>query len=96
MKQMNYHHLRYFREVARQGHLGRAAELLNVSQSALSIQIKQLEDRMGHAFFDRVGRGLVLTEAGRIALDHADRIARPEHLRRGAEIRQHGLPHAGP
>jgi len=74
MAQMNYHHLRYFREVAREGHLGRAAERLNLSQSALSIQIKQLEDRMGHAFFDRIGRGLVLTEAGRIALDHADRI----------------------
>lgn len=74
MIQMNYHHLRYFREVAREGHLGRAADRLNVSQSALSIQIKQLEGRMGHAFFDRIGRGLVLTEAGRIALDHADRI----------------------
>ncbi|WP_420013773.1 LysR family transcriptional regulator [Tateyamaria sp.] len=71
---MNYHHLRYFREVAVEGHLGRAAERLNVSQSALSIQIKQLEERMGHAFFDRVGRSLVLTEAGRIALDHAERI----------------------
>lgn len=71
---MNYHHLRYFREVALEGHLGRAAARLNVSQSALSIQIRQLEDRIGHAFFDRVGRKLVLTEAGRIALDHADRI----------------------
>lgn len=74
MDQLNYHHLRYFREVANEGHLGRAAERLNVSQSALSIQIKQLEDRLGHAFFDRIGRKLVLTEAGRIALDHADRI----------------------
>lgn len=71
---LNYHHLRYFREVAREGHLGRAAARLNVSQSALSIQIKHLEDRLGHPFFDRVGRRLVLTEAGRIALDHADRI----------------------
>lgn len=74
MAQLNYHHLRYFREVASEGHLGRAAERLNVSQSALSIQIRQLEERLGHAFFDRVGRTLVLTEAGRIALDHADRI----------------------
>ena len=74
MAQINYHHLRYFREVANEGHLGRAAEKLNVSQSALSIQIKQLEERMGHGFFDRVGRSLVLTEAGRIALDYADRI----------------------
>jgi LysR family transcriptional activator of nhaA len=74
MDHLNYHHLRYFREVANEGHLGRAADRLNVSQSALSIQIKQLEERLGHAFFDRVGRKLVLTEAGRIALDHADRI----------------------
>jgi LysR family transcriptional activator of nhaA len=74
MDTLNYHHLRYFREVAHEGHLGRAAERLNLSQSALSIQIRQLEDRLGHRFFDRVGRRLVLTEAGRIALDHADRI----------------------
>ena len=71
---LNYHHLRYFREVATEGHLGRAADRLNVAQSALSVQIRQLEDRLGFALFDRVGRTLVLTEAGRIALDHADRI----------------------
>lgn len=74
MADLNYHHLRYFREVATEGHLGRAAARLNVSQSALSTQIRQLEERLGHRFFDRVGRTLVLTEAGRIALDHADRI----------------------
>lgn len=71
---LNYHHLRYFREVATEGHLGRAADRLNVAQSALSVQIRQLEDRLGFALFDRVARSLVLTEAGRIALDHADRI----------------------
>lgn len=74
ISRLNYHHLRYFREVAIEGHLGRAAERLNVAQSALSIQIKQLEERLGFALFDRVGRSLELTEAGRIALDHADRI----------------------
>ena len=74
MAQLNYHHLRYFREVALEGHLGRAASRLNVAQSALSMQIKQLEERLGQNLFDRVGRTLVLTEAGRIALDHADRI----------------------
>ncbi|SLN35963.1 LysR family transcriptional regulator [Pseudooctadecabacter jejudonensis] len=71
---LNYHHLRYFHAVAHEGNLTRAAEKLNVSQSALSMQIKQLEDRLGHAFFERIGRRLELTEAGRIALDHADRI----------------------
>jgi len=57
-----------------EGHLGRTAERLNVAQSALSIQIKQLEASIGHALFDRIGRRLVLTEAGQIALDHANRI----------------------
>lgn len=74
MDGLNYHHLRYFKEVAQEGNLGRAAARLNVSQSALSIQIRQLEARLGHALFERVGRGLVLSEAGRIALDHAERI----------------------
>ena len=74
MDRLNYHHLRYFREVAREGHLTRAAERLNLSQSALSAQIRHLEDRLGHALFERRGRQLILTEAGRIALDHAERI----------------------
>lgn len=74
MAALNYHHLRYFREVAREGNLTRAAARLNLSQSALSTQIATLEDRLGHPLFDRVGRQLVLTEVGRIALDHADRI----------------------
>lgn len=74
MDRLNYHHLRYFREVATVGNLTQAASRLNVSQSALSTQIRQLEQRLGHPLFDRVGRRLVLTEAGGIALDHAERI----------------------
>ncbi|MCY1667141.1 LysR family transcriptional regulator [Rhizobium sp. SL86] len=74
MSELNYHHLRYFRAVAHDGNLTRAAERLNLSQSALSIQIKQLEERLGHPLFERRGRQLYLTEAGRIALDHADTI----------------------
>jgi LysR family transcriptional activator of nhaA len=74
MADLNYHHLRYFRAVAHDGNLTRTAERLNLSQSALSIQIKQLEERLGHALFERRGRQLYLTEAGRIALDHADTI----------------------
>lgn len=71
---LNYHHLRYFHVVAHEGHLTRAAERLNVSQSALSSQIRQLEERLGQQLFERRGRSLHLTEAGRIALDHADTI----------------------
>ena len=71
---LNYHHLRYFQEVAREGNLTRAAAMLNLSQSALSTQIRQLEERLGHPLFERTGRAMTLTEAGRIALDHAERI----------------------
>lgn len=74
MANLNYHHLRYFRIVAHEGHLTRAAERLNVSQSALSTQIRQLEQQLGQALFERRGRALHLTEAGRIALDYADAI----------------------
>ena len=74
MDTLNYHHLRYFREEAHDGNLTRTAARVNLSQSALSTQIRTLEERLGHALFDRVGRQLVLTEVGQIALDHADRI----------------------
>lgn len=74
MDNLNYHHLRYFREVAHEGNLTRTAERVNLSQSALSTQIRQLEARLGHDLFERAGRQLVLTEVGRIVLDHADRI----------------------
>ncbi len=69
---LNYNHLRYFWAVAHDGNLTRTAERLGVSQSALSIQIRKLEDQIGHALFERSGKQLHLTEAGRIALDHAD------------------------
>ncbi|MDX5362143.1 MAG: LysR family transcriptional regulator [Alphaproteobacteria bacterium] len=74
MVDLNYNHLRYFRAVAHEGNLTRAAERLNLSQSALSVQIRRLEERLGHALFERRGRQLHLTEAGRIALDYADAI----------------------
>ncbi|VVT31965.1 LysR family transcriptional regulator [Rhizobium sp. EC-SD404] len=74
MAALNYHHLRYFRAVAHDGNLTRTAERLNLTQSALSVQIRKLEEQLGHALFDRRGRQLHLTEAGRIALDHADAI----------------------
>ncbi|MBW8636883.1 LysR family transcriptional regulator [Hoeflea sp. WL0058] len=72
----NLHHLRLFRAVARDGTLTGAARALNISQSAVSTQIKSLEAALGHDLFERRGRNLVLSEAGRIALDHADEIFR--------------------
>ena len=74
MSTFNYNHLRYFWAVAHDGNLTRTAERLNLTQSALSVQIRKLEARLGHALFERRGRQLHLTEAGRIALDHADTI----------------------
>jgi LysR family transcriptional activator of nhaA len=76
MAQLNLHHLRLFRAVASDGTLTGAARGLNLSQSALSTQLKTLEASLGQDLFERRGRGLVLTEAGRIALDHAEAIFR--------------------
>jgi len=76
MATLNLHHLRLFRATAREGTLTAAAKALNISQSAVSTQIKALEADLGHDLFERRGRNLVLTEAGRIALDHADEIFR--------------------
>ena len=74
MNTLNYNHLRYFWAVAHDGNLTRTAQRLNLTQSALSVQIRKLEERIGHALFERRGRQLHLTEAGRITLDHADAI----------------------
>ena len=74
MSELNYNHLRYFWEVAHDGNLTRTASRLNLSQSAVSVQIRKLEDRLGQPVFDRRNRQLHLTEAGRIALDYADTI----------------------
>ena len=74
LSQLNYHHLRYFWSVAREGNLTRTARRLRVSQSALSVQIRLLEDELGRPLFVREGRALVVTEAGQIVLAYADRI----------------------
>jgi LysR family transcriptional activator of nhaA len=73
---LNYHHLRYFRQIARELSLTRAAEKLNLSVPALSIQLRQLEESLEQKLFERGRGGLRLTEAGRIALDYADSIGR--------------------
>lgn len=74
MTQLNFHHLRYFWAVAKEGNLTRAARGLHVSPSAMSAQIKQLEADLGQPLFQRSGRSLVLTEAGQLAFTYADGI----------------------
>ncbi len=74
VEHLNFHHLRYFWAVASDGNLTRTAARLRVSQSALSSQIQQLEEQLGLQLFDRSGRQLALTEAGRIALTYAQEI----------------------
>lgn len=73
---LNYHHLRYFRAIAKEGSLTGAARALNLSQSSLSIQLRQLEENLGQVLFSRESKSLALTEAGRIALDYAETIFR--------------------
>ena len=74
MDWLNYHHLRYFWMVAREGGLRRAAEKLHVSPPSISAQIRELEEALGEKLFRRSGRGNVLTEAGQVALRYADEI----------------------
>ncbi|KPN78219.1 LysR family transcriptional regulator [Shewanella xiamenensis] len=74
MRNLNFHHLHYFWTVAKEGHLTRASQRLNISQSALSSQIKQLEEQLGHELFHRQGRALLLTEVGHLVLEYAEGI----------------------
>lgn len=72
--QLNFHHLFYFWRVAKLGHLTRAAEELHTSQSAVSAQIRQLEERIGERLFARKGRRLVLSDTGQLVLAYAENI----------------------
>ncbi|MEN9529064.1 MAG: hypothetical protein RI932_937 [Pseudomonadota bacterium] len=75
MSWLNYHHLLYFRTIANEGGIARASEKLNVGQPALSAQLKTFESTLGHELFERTGRKLVLTEAGRVVLAYANQIS---------------------
>jgi LysR family transcriptional activator of nhaA len=74
MASLNFNHLRYFWAVAHEGNLTRAAKKMALSQSALSVQLQKLEHQLGCALFERQGKRLALTEAGRIALDYANTV----------------------
>ena len=71
---MNYKHLGYFMQVAKSGSVTRASEQLHLTPQTVSGQIQLLEEALGSALLARSGRGLQLTEAGRLALGYAEEI----------------------
>ncbi|MEZ4750449.1 MAG: LysR family transcriptional regulator [Bdellovibrionota bacterium] len=68
---INYHHLYYFKAIAEDGSVSRAAERLRLGQPTLSAQLKQLEESLGVALFERRNKKLILTEHGKVALNYA-------------------------
>jgi LysR family transcriptional activator of nhaA len=71
---LNYHHLRYFWTVAKEGSLRRASEKLRVSQPSICTQIKLLEASLGESLFRSSGRTLALTEFGQMIFSHSEEI----------------------
>ena len=74
MRHLNYNHLHYFWTVANEGSIARASELLHITPQTISGQLKLLEEVVGEPLFQRVGRGLALTENGRLIKQYADEI----------------------
>ncbi len=73
---INYHHLFYFKTIAEEGTVSRAAEKLRLGQPTLSAQLKQFEETLGVQLFERNHKKLTLTEQGKVALDYAKNIFR--------------------
>ncbi len=74
LQELNYLHLHYFWAVARERSITAACSRLHVTQPTISMQIRKLETALGQKLFDRVGRGLELTETGRLVYDYAEEI----------------------
>src|SRR6202046_4081448 len=90
---MEVHQLRYICAIAETGNFSRAAERCNVAQPSLSQQVLKLENELGAKLFDRLGRSIRLTEAGRIfipkaraILDQMD-VARSSVADKNADVR---------
>ncbi len=73
-QELNYKHLYYFWVAAKEGGMSHAAARLGMAVQTVSAQVRLLEQSLGHALFKPAGRGLVLTEAGRITLERAEQI----------------------
>ncbi len=74
MRHLNYSHLQYFWAVAQEGSIVKAAERLHLTPQTISGQLKLLEESVGEPLFERVGRGLVLSDTGHVVLEYADEI----------------------
>lgn len=85
---MNIRQLKYFLSVVRQGSIGAAAEANFVTQPAVSLQIKKLEEEVGERLLVRRGRRSVLTQTGRLVARHAEEILREMDA---LEAAMHGL-----
>jgi LysR family transcriptional regulator, transcriptional activator of nhaA len=76
MSDLNYRHLYYFWVVAKEGGFARAALRLDMAIQTVSAQVRELERSLGHQLLRPSGRGVALTEAGRVALEDADEVFR--------------------
>ena len=74
--------LQVFEAVARQLSYTRAAEELHLTQPAVSMQVKQLENSVGLPLFEQIGKRVFMTQAGETMLRHAQTIMRPWSPRR--------------
>src|SRR5262245_54899019 len=74
MSRLNYHHLRYFWIVAREGTIARACGQLHLTQQTISGHLRELERSIGAKLFARAGRNLVLTDTGREVFQYANEI----------------------
>lgn len=73
---INYHHLFYFKTIAEEGSVSKAAIKLRLGQPTLSAQLKQFESNLGVPLFERQHKKLILTEQGKVALDYSKNIFR--------------------
>ena len=74
MRHLNYSHLHYFWTVAREGSIAAAAETLHLTPQTVSSQLKLLQEAVGQPLFTRAGRGLTLTDTGKVVKEYADEI----------------------
>lgn len=74
VKFMELKQLEYFMAICQEMHFTKTAEKLGIGQPTLSYQIKTLEDEIGVPLFDRIGKKIALTEAGKILFDHSRKV----------------------